>query len=129
MKSVICLRFTQNTIRATGATLLSKHKYGFGDAQIMSVTGHKSVQSLITYQRIDTEDKMKMGQTLTDNLVPVSSSSNQAALSSTAILALPSTSGIENIPPGAILQDLVPVNPRNRPVVLADRSSDNTFYG
>jgi hypothetical protein len=43
-----------------------------------------------------------MGQTLTDNLVPVSSSSNQAALSSTAMLALPSTSGIENIPPGAI---------------------------
>ena len=68
-----------------------------------------------------------MGQTLTDNLVPVSSSSNQAALSSTAMLALPSTSGIENIPPGAILQDLVPVNPRNRPIVLADRSSDNTF--
>lgn len=94
----------------------------------MSVTGHKSVQSLITYQRIDTEDKMKMGQTLTDNLVPVSSSSNQAALPSTAMLALPSTSGIENIPPGAILQDLVPVNPRNRPVVLADRSSEN-FYG
>ena len=68
-----------------------------------------------------------MGQTLTDNLVPVSSSSNQAALSSTAMLALPSTSGIENIPAGAILQDLVPVNPRNRPVVIADRRSDNTF--
>ena len=68
-----------------------------------------------------------MGQTLTDNLVPVSSSSNQAALSSTAILALPSTSGIENIPPGAILQDIVPVN-THRPVVLADRSSEN-FYG
>ena len=43
------------------------------------------------------------------------------------MLALPSTSGIENIPPGAILQDIVPVNPRSRPVVLADRNSDNTF--
>jgi hypothetical protein len=42
------------------------------------------------------------------------------------MLALPSTFGIENIPPGAILQDIVPVNPRSRPVVLADRSSDNT---
>jgi hypothetical protein len=40
------------------------------------------------------------------------------------MIALPSTSGMENIPPGAILQDRVPVNP---PVVLADRSSDNTF--
>jgi integrase len=48
--------YINHSIRATGATLLSKHKYGFGDAQIMSVTGHKSVQSLTTYQRIDTED-------------------------------------------------------------------------
>jgi hypothetical protein len=107
--------YTNHSIRATGATLLSKHKYGFGDAQIMSLT---------TYQRIYTEDKIKMVQTLTDILVPVSSSSNQAALPSTAMIALPSTSGMENIPPGAILQDRVPVNP---PVVLADRSSDNTF--
>ena len=107
--------YTNHSIRATGATLLSKHKYGFGDAQIMSLT---------TYQRIYTEDKIKMVQTLTDILIPVSSSSNQAALPSTAMIALPSTSGMENIPPGAILQDRVPVNP---PVVLADRSSDNTF--
>ena len=57
---------------------------------------------------------MKMGQTLTDNLVP-----NQATLPSTAMLALHSTSGIENIPPGAI--------PTHRPVVLAGRSSENTF--
>ena len=63
--------YTNHSIRATGATLLSKHKYGFGDAQIMSLT---------TYQRIYTEDKIKMVQTLTDILVPVSSSSNQAAL-------------------------------------------------
>lgn len=119
--------YTNHSIRATGATLLSKHKYGFGDAQIISVTGHKCVQSLTTYQRIDTEDKIKMGKTLTDNLVPVSSSSNQVALPSTAMLALPSTSDVENIPPGVILQDLVPVNPRNRPVVLAEHSSDNTF--
>jgi hypothetical protein len=56
--------------------------------------------------RIDTEDKIKMGKTLTDNLVPVSSSSNQAAFPSTTMLALPSTFGIENIPPGAILQDV-----------------------
>ena len=40
------------------------------------------------------------------------------------MIALSSTSGMDNIHPGAILQDLVPVNP---PVVLADHSSDNTF--
>jgi hypothetical protein len=42
-------------------------------------------------------------------------------------IAIENPFGIENIPPGAILQDIVPVNPRSRPVVLADRNSDNTF--
>ena len=106
VKSVICLRFTQNTIRGTGATLLSKHKYGFEDAQIMSNTGHKSVVtnyvSAYRYRGYNENGSNTNRQ----------SSPNQAALPSTAMIALPSTSGIENIPPGAILQDLVPVNRR-----------------
>lgn len=58
--------YTNHSIKATGVPFLSKHKFGFGDAQIMSVTGHKYVQSLTTYQRIDTADKIRMGKTLTD---------------------------------------------------------------
>ncbi|CAG2223465.1 unnamed protein product [Mytilus edulis] len=48
--------------RATGASILSKNK--LNDAQIMYVTGHKSVQSLSVYQRVDTQEKLEMGQPL-----------------------------------------------------------------
>jgi hypothetical protein len=56
-------------MRATGVTILSKNMYGA--AQIMAVIGNKSVQSLTTNQRVDTEDKIKMGQTLTENVTLV----------------------------------------------------------
>jgi hypothetical protein len=46
----------------------------------MAVTGHKSVQSLLTYQRVDTEEKFKMCQTLTKNVTSVP---EQLALPST----------------------------------------------
>jgi integrase len=62
----LSLIYTNHSMRATGATILSKNMHG--TAQIMAVTGHKSVQSLTTYQRVDTEDKIKMGQTLTQNV-------------------------------------------------------------
>ncbi|CAC5388975.1 unnamed protein product [Mytilus coruscus] len=45
--------------KATGASILSKNK--FNDAQVMAVTGHKSVQSRSVYQRVE---KLEMGQTL-----------------------------------------------------------------
>ena len=51
----------------------------------MAVTGHKSVQSLLTYQRVDTEEKFKMGQTLTKNVTSVP---EQLALPSTEKLAV-----------------------------------------
>ena len=69
---------TNHSIRATGTTILSKKMYGA--AQIMAVTAHKSVQSLLTYQRVDTEEKFKMGQTLTKNVTSVP---EQLALPST----------------------------------------------
>jgi hypothetical protein len=56
--------------------ILSKNMYG--PAQIMAVTaGHKSVQSLPVYQRVDNEEKIRMGQTLSENLVK---KSNQTAV-------------------------------------------------
>ena len=41
--------YTDHSCRTTGATILSK--YGFNNAQVMSVTEHKSVSSLAQYQR------------------------------------------------------------------------------
>ena len=51
----------------------------------MAVTGHKSVQSLLTYQPFDILEKIKMGQTLTENVTPVP---GQLALLSTERLAI-----------------------------------------
>ncbi|XP_071135474.1 uncharacterized protein KIAA1958-like [Mytilus edulis] len=66
-KCKLSIVYTNHSIRATGATVLSQNMYG--SAQIMAVTGHKSVQSLTTYLRVDTNEKIKMGKTLSDNLV------------------------------------------------------------
>ena len=59
----------------------------YGPVQIMAVTGHKSVQSLTVYQQVDNEEKIRMGQTLFENLVK--KRNQTAALPSTAVLALP----------------------------------------
>ncbi|VDI27689.1 Hypothetical predicted protein [Mytilus galloprovincialis] len=54
--------YTNHSIRATGATILTKSM--FNPSQIMAVTGHKSVQSLNVYQRTDTEEKIAMGHAM-----------------------------------------------------------------
>lgn len=77
--------YTNHSIRATGATILSKNMYG--PTQILAVIGHKSVQSLVVYQRVGNSEKIKMGKTLSDNLVKKNIA--MPALPSTSILALP----------------------------------------
>jgi integrase len=57
--------YTNHSIRATGATILAKNMYY--NAQIMAVTGHIFVPALSMYQRVDDEDEIRMGKTLTDN--------------------------------------------------------------
>lgn len=42
----------------------------FGEAQIMAVTGDKSVQSLSVYQRVDEEENLMMWNTLSKELAP-----------------------------------------------------------
>ena len=54
--------YTNHSCRTTGATILSK--CGFNNAQVMSVTGHKSVSSLAQYQRVSSEEKLNMGTAL-----------------------------------------------------------------
>lgn len=59
--------YTNHSIRATGATILSKEMYG--PSQTMAVAGHKSVQSLTVhvYPRVDEEEKIRMGYSISDN--------------------------------------------------------------
>ena len=53
--------YTNHCIRVTGATILTHLK--FSAAEIMSVTGHKSVQSLTVYQKTN-QKKEEMGHVL-----------------------------------------------------------------
>ena len=76
--------YTNHSIRATGATILTKNM--FNPSKIMAVTGHKSVQSLTVYQRTDTDEKIAMGRAMAQTVTPTS---DLPALPSTTKLALP----------------------------------------
>ena len=54
-KCQLSKRYTNHSIRATGATILSHQR--FNPAQIMPASGHKSVSSLSVYQQIGSSKK------------------------------------------------------------------------
>ena len=54
--------YTNHSLRATAITNLKRCKWL--DKQIMSVSSHKSAASLTTYQKVNSEEKLKMGNTL-----------------------------------------------------------------
>ena len=59
-------KYTNHCVRVTGATNLTRAN--FSSNQIMSITGHKSVNSLAMYQRVNANEKMMMGMSLAFNL-------------------------------------------------------------
>ena len=59
--------YTNHCIRVTSATNLTRSN--FTAKQVMSVTGHKSIQSLASYQKVREDDKMAMGISLTYSLM------------------------------------------------------------
>lgn len=81
--------YTNHSIRATGASILSKSM--FGPSQIMAVTGHKSVQSLSVYQRVSDDEKMMMGDSLTRNILPSMPALALPDLNKPAILPRPAS--------------------------------------
>ena len=58
--------YTNHSIRVTGCTVLTRLK--FSAAEIMSVSRHKSVQSLATYQKTTSKEKMQMGSVMYQSL-------------------------------------------------------------
>ena len=50
--------YTNHSIRVTGTTLLGR--YDFSDKQIMSVSGHRSVNSLSVYKKVSDQEKIAM---------------------------------------------------------------------
>ena len=54
--------YTNHSIRATGITVLTRMNYT--NSQIMSISGHKSIQSLAIYQKTAPKEKLEMGNIL-----------------------------------------------------------------
>ena len=59
--------YTNHWIRVTGVNNLSRAN--FSAKQVMSVSGHKSVESLAIYQQVHEDEKMMMGLCLTYSLL------------------------------------------------------------
>ena len=59
--------YTNHCIRITGVTNLTISN--FTPKQVMSITGHKSIQSLSIYQKVCEDDKLSMGISLTYSLL------------------------------------------------------------
>ena len=60
--------YTNHSIRVTGATILTRNK--FPASAIKEITGHRSISSLAIYQRVNDEEKIEMGKSLSESVVP-----------------------------------------------------------
>ena len=103
----------------------------YGAAQIMAVTGHKSVQSLLTYQRVDTI-KNQNGPNPYQECYSSARTTSFTFHRKTSCTAPPThqegTSRVlQNLPPGTIVQDLVPVR-TNHSVQNVPTGSSVTDY-
>ena len=61
-KNNLSEQYMNQCICVTGATNLTR--CGFSVKQIMSITGHKSIESLAMYQKVQEDEKLKMGMSL-----------------------------------------------------------------
>ena len=61
-KAALSKIYTNHDIRVTGCSVLALTK--FSDKQIMSVSGHKSCESLKIYKKVSSDEKVMMGYTL-----------------------------------------------------------------
>ena len=55
-------RYTNHSLRVSGIINLTRNK--FSNKQIMSISGHKSQESLAIYQKVNANEKLRMGMTL-----------------------------------------------------------------
>ena len=88
--------YTNHSIRVTGVTVLTRQNFAACD--IMSITGHKSVQSLTRYQKTQPKRKIEMGNVMHQSLTRKEDE-----------IVVPGRHQIE----GNILQALPPPEPRH----------------
>ena len=60
-------RYSNYSLKVTAISSLTREN--FSNKQIMSITGHKSMSSLAIYQKVSTNEKLRMGFTLGYNLL------------------------------------------------------------
>ena len=102
--------YTNHSIRVTGITVLTRMK--FSSSEIMSVSGHKSVQSLTNYQRTQPKQKIEMGHVLYQSMTR-----SEQEITRPSMKELPTTS-MKSIkiphsvvaPRTPVLQDICPEN-------------------
>ena len=58
--------YTNHSIQVTGATVLTRMNFSY--SEIMSITGHKSVQSLTRYQKTQDKQKINLGNVMHQSL-------------------------------------------------------------
>ena len=90
--------YTNHSVRATGVTILGRN---FSMAQIMSVTGHKSMSSCAVYQRVSYNEKQVMGDvissTIKDQVPALPAPQQQLVIMPPNSAVVPSTSRVSNI--------------------------------
>ena len=62
--------YSNHSLRVFGITNLTREK--FRNKQIMSISGHKNQDSLAIYQKVNADEKLRMGLTLGFSLMNIS---------------------------------------------------------
>ena len=87
--------YTNHSICVTGTTFLGRSN--FSDKQIMSVTGHRSINSLSVYKKVSDQEKIQMGQAISAYLQSDAPQQGQILhVPTIAIGAPPQVKAIEN---------------------------------
>ena len=122
-------KYTNHSIRVTATTVLTRQN--FSASEIMSITCHKSVQSLTRYQRTQDKQKMRMGNVMHQSMTR---SEDEIEVPGRKILAKPNilelqydvsiTSPQKAVAPANFPKDIHQNEFSNKPLVLYEPTFD-----
>ena len=99
-------KYTYHSIRVTACTVLTRQN--FSVSEIMSISGHKSVQSLTRYQHTQEQQKLMMGNVMHQSLTCQEEQiMRQLPAIQPNIPTLPASTSDTNVPPQVVLPQKV----------------------